>query len=168
MLELCMAFFYFDDTIRLIVTEKEQKTAFAAAILKNPGDPFSAALSVIPNTGLALQAAQKWLDDEFVKSEKIRLVLELGEKSFLPTKEDQLRDVYSMAKDEKLDADIRLKAHRLYAEMQGNIEKPAQGGNTTQILAQNVMIVRDHGTDDDWENNAVNQQRELIGHATAH
>jgi hypothetical protein len=42
------------------------------------------------------------------------------------------------------------------------IEKPVAGA-TTNILNQGVMIVKDSGTDEEWQEKAANQQRTLVG-----
>ena len=150
---------------------EEQKTAFAMALLKNPDNPFQAALSILPDTpsavGFALQIAQLWVNDKFVAEEKLRLIEELGSATFLPTKVDQCRDIWKMATNEKLDEEVRLKAHRLYAEIMGNIEKPTVNNNINNGIVNNgVMIVPVSTSMDEWEKAASAQQRELILNAS--
>lgn len=143
--------------------QQELKRKFAEAMLKLDGDPFKAAFSIIPDVGLAMQAANTWPTDPIVAEAKILLLEEKGLRSFLPTKDEQARDIYNMANCEKLDAEVRLKAHRLYAEIMGNIERPAlPTASNTNIIAQNVMVVKDHGTNDDWEMQAMQQQGKLV------
>lgn len=142
-------------------TERDLKTSFAGAWLSSPDDPFKAAFSIFADPGIACKAATVWIKDAFVKAEKIRLLEENGLKAFLPTKEDQAKDVYEMATDKSLDQDIRIKAHRLYAEIMGNIEKPDQRTNVN-ILNQTVMTVPIHGTNEEWEQRAKDQQHALI------
>lgn len=148
---------------QVIQSEQDQKLAFARAILKNP-DCFAAALSVVPDTGKALQIANQWPTDPIVIAEKHRIVEDEGPRSLLPTKEQQAADIYKMATDLKVAEEDRLKAHRLYAEVMGHIEKPTVD-NSTKIVAQSVMIVKDHGDDTDWEQQTVKQQRALTSHA---
>jgi hypothetical protein len=143
--------------------DAELKTAFAAALLRYPDDAYTAATTVIPDLGKAMRACTEWVKDPFVRAEQLRLLGERGAKSFLATKEDQAKDIYALA-TKSMDEEIRLKAHRLYAEIMGNIEKPSNTG--TVIAVQNVMIVKDHGDDTDWERKAVSQQRILTGHAS--
>lgn len=140
--------------------DAEQKTAFAAALLRSPDDPFKAATQVFGDFQNQIQAATKWILDPFVKGEQLRLLTEKGEKAFLPSKEDQLKDIYMLA-TKSIDEEIRLKAHRLYAEIAGNIEKPGTANVT--VAVQNVMVVKDHGSDDEWEQKAIKQQKILIG-----
>lgn len=140
------------------------KLDFAKNMVRHANDPFKAAFATTPNAGLALQIAKAWEKDEIVIAEMEKL-LSTGDTSFLPTKENQARDIYSLATSETVAVEDRLKAHRLYAEIRGFIEKPTAGA-TTNILNQGVMIVKDQGSDADWQEKATAHQRTLIGHAT--
>jgi len=145
--------------------QHESKLKFAAELLRNDNDPFKAAFAAVPHDpGMALQIAKAWFDDPVVTAEKDRLLRSCDAKSFLPSKEKQLRDIYSLATDGKQSAEDRIKAHRLYAEINGFIEKPSTNG-AINVLNQGVMIVREHGNDADWEAKAMAQQRTLTGHA---
>lgn len=136
------------------------KHDFAANLLRYPDDPFKAAFATTPETGIALKIAREWPLDPVVKAEQDRLLTTGDAKSFLPTKEAQAKDVYALATSEMIETEDRLKAHRLYAEIMGFIEKPVPG-NTTNILNQGVMVVKDQGTNDQWEEKALKQQRAL-------
>lgn len=140
---------------------EDQKRAFAAELLRNDGDGFKAAFALFgEDTGKALQLGRIWLTDPVVIAEQDKLLRSSDAKTFLPSKEQQARDVYKMATDATQPIDDRLKAHRLYAEIMGHIEKPnVQAG--TNILNQGVMIVRDAGSNDDWEAKAIAHQRSL-------
>jgi hypothetical protein len=138
------------------------KLEFAANLLRNNNDAAKAAFATTPNVGFALQMAHKWPLDPVVIAEKDRLLISPDAKSFLPSKEIQAQDIYAMATNAKFDPDDRLKAHRLYAEIMAFIEKPVPG-TTTNILNQGVMIVKDAGTDADWQAKASEQQRALVG-----
>jgi hypothetical protein len=145
--------------------ERELKSKFAEELLKQGNAPdaaYQAAFITMGSVGLALQVAGSWCTDPFVLEEKLRLLKENGVRSYLPTKEQQAADIYKMALDQKLDEEIRLKAHRLYAEIMGNIEKPAQPSAGLNLFATNVMVVKDLGTTPDWEQKAVEQQHKLI------
>jgi hypothetical protein len=144
------------------VEQAELKTRFAEELLREPNE-FKAALIVFPNdVATAMRVAGEWAHDTFVASEKLRLLDDLGPKAFLISKEDQAKDIYAIAQDEKLDVEVRLKAHRLYAEIMGNIEKPQTGVNVNVGVQSHVMVVKDHGTDDEWESKAIKQQARLV------
>lgn len=143
--------------------DESLKFDFAANLLRSNDDPFKAAFATTPDVGKALQMAKLWFDDPTVKAEKEKLLISGDAKSFLPTKELQAKDIYAIATSEKYEPEDRLKAHRLYAEIMGHIDKPVPGG--INILAQGVMIVKDQGTDADWQKNAREQQRTLVGRA---
>lgn len=147
------------------VDRTELKLCFAANLLRSPDDPMKAAFATTPDTGLALQIARQWIDDPVVKVEQERLLNTSEAKSFLPSKEQQAKDIYAMATNDRLATEDRLKAHRLYAEVMGHIEKPAVGGGIN-ILTQGVMIVKDAGSDADWQEKAAQQQRALTANAS--
>lgn len=149
------------------ITLDDQKRAFACALLKRPDKPFEAALSVIPDTGLALQAATLWINDAVVKSAQIELLEQFGADKFLPTDIDQLNDIWKIATGEKIDLEIRLKAHELYAKIkQGHFRKPEIVGNQTNLINQGVMQVINHGSDKEWEAGCIDQQAKLVQDAT--
>ena len=147
--------------------ENISKLDYAANLLRTQ-DPFKAAFATTPNTGEALVIGRDWPHDPVVQAEMDKLLSKEGAKTFLPTKETQAKDIYALATNEKTAVEDRLKAHRLYAEVMGFIEKPSQNGGNVNILNQGVMIVKDHGSDEDWQDKAAKQQKALLGHATIH
>lgn len=141
----------------------ELKTRFAIALLNEPSsDPFKAAMSLGDiDTPTALQLAYKWQHDPEVLAEQKRILSDkTTAQAFLPTKEQQARDVYCLANNDKIDVETRLKAHRLYAELRSFIEKPDTKINIP-IVGSNVMIITDHGSDDEWEQKASAYQKKL-------
>jgi hypothetical protein len=148
------------------MNQHELKLKFADMLLRLNNEPFKAAFAILPDdAGMALQVARSWFDDPVVVAEKERLMSGSGAAVFLATKEKQLADIYKLATNEKECAEDRIKAHRLYAEISGFIEKPSANG-AVNILNQGVMIVKEHGSNDDWEAKTIEQQRTLTGHAS--
>src|SRR5690606_38718084 len=86
--------------------------------------------------------------------------------AFLPTKAELAREVWRIGTNPRTSVDERLKALRLYADVRGYIEKYQAGtviNNTNNVLSQNrVMLVKDFGTDEEWELAVEEQQRKLI------
>ena len=168
-------FLFYVNAYDMPLTDNEAhalKLEYAAALLRQPDTPegaYNAAFAVCgENKSLALQIGRDWPKDATVKAEKEKL-LNSGESSkFLPSKDAQAKDIYAMACDSKLDGETRLKAHRLYAEIRGNITKPEAPATGMQVLNQGVMIVKSHGTDEEWEQTAMAEQRRLMsqGHAS--
>ncbi len=146
--------------------EQQLKEKFAEELLRNPGDPFKAGLAVFGmNTGRAMQAAQQWATDPYVMEYKDKLLEERGVRSFLPTKEDLAREIIDFARAIGCPED-KIKAFRLYGEVMGFIEKPAVNvNNNTNIQQNSVMVIKDHGTDDEWEAKLATQQRALVNAA---
>lgn len=144
--------------------EAEKKERFAELILKEE-DPFKAGLLVYPdNTARALWVANNWPNDPDVLALKKSFVDSEGEISFLPTEADASRLAWSIARDEKNESEVRLKALELYGKFRGHIKKADVVVNTgaqTNIIQSNVMVVRDHGSAEEWEKKAIAQQRAL-------
>lgn len=141
------------------------KTAFAVNLLRVGKSDYKSyskiAFEVCSDTSFALQIANAWPRDPFVIDEMTRLIGEQGNSSFLPDKEKQGRDIYAICLDDKVDVEVRLKAHRLYAEIFGHIVKEPAAPFGINI-SQNVMVVRDMGSNEDWERGAIKQQRALL------
>lgn len=155
------------DTIPAVVVDEEQrlKLAFAGALLKHPQDlegRFAAALAVTSDTGKALIMANKWLDDPVVTAEQMRLLkgADEGDLNFIGTKADFAREILEQARTQ-WDGEVKIKFYKLYAETRGFIAKADTNVNV-QVNNNRVMVVKDMGSDDEWERKAQNQQRALI------
>jgi len=139
----------------------ELKRRFAGLLLKKrPGDnPFKIALDIGLETGYALRVSSEWVNDPVVLAEQeaIRASVE-SEEDLLPSKADAARLAWEMANGEVLFED-RIKALELYGKMRGWI-----GGKESKVTVNNaprVMVVKDHGSDADWEARARAQQAGL-------
>jgi hypothetical protein len=146
--------------------ELELKSKFAFELLRaNVTDSigaFKIALSIFPNdTGVALRVANEWVKDPIVIAEQQRLADELGELAFLPTKIDLSRAIWEKANKEYTCTEDFTKLMRLYAEVRGFIEKPTTNIQNNLISNNKVMIVTDHGNDNEWETKLKEQQRVL-------
>jgi len=139
------------------------KVIFAKLLLQM-NDPAKAAFATTPDTSLALQIAYHWPKDSVVVAEQQKLVQSgPSARELLPSKETQARDIYNIATSDRVSAEDRLKAHRLYAEVMGHIERPTD--KPTGVLVQNVMVVPVASNMDDWQKLAMKQQDKLIEHA---
>jgi hypothetical protein len=128
--------------------ETEFKKAFAAELLKSPGDPFKAGLAVFPsNTNKALCVANYWVQDPAVKSEMERLKTEQGELAFLPTKADLARKLWEYGAAENIRASKeQISALIAFGEVCGYIAKgtslkvdaKASGGSKVTIVASDL------------------------------
>lgn len=145
-----------------LLSKKEQ---FAELSLREP-DAFKVALVIYPNdTGRALRIANEWPNDPQVKEIRQSFVdaEEDGETAFLPSKADASRLAWNIARDADKMTEDRLKALKLYAEIRGFIEKPQVTVNNTQNnVSMRVLVVKDHGSNDEWENKLRSQQKKLI------
>lgn len=151
-----------------VTTEAGRKKLFAYELLINPEESFKAALVVFgDDTAKALQVSSAWPNDPEVKQYIEELKEELGEEYFLPSKADSAMIAYNIANDQKVPAEDRLKALRLYADIRGFIEKQGTTVNNNILTSNKVMVVKDHGSDDEWENKIAQQQAQLIESAHA-
>lgn len=142
---------------------REQKERFILALLKKPDDAFAAAKVVYgDNVGMALRLSREWQNDPEMLALQDKLLDEQGELAFLPGKAETARTAWEISQDIKLHVDDRLKALKLYAELRNFIEKPNTTVNNQINVANKVMIVKDHGRDEDWEAAAATQQAKLI------
>lgn len=157
------------------MTEQEIKAAFAAALLKDPSNPFKAAMSVIGdedpgNVSDAAYMANHWVKDPVVVNEMQRLQSKEGELAFLPTKADLARKIWDLS-NKPIDPSESAKLLKLYGEVMGFIEKPGTNVNVdARNLSRNVMVVRSHASAESWEEKARNQQKGLTsdGESTRH
>lgn len=143
--------------------ESELKTAFAAELIRYPGDPFKAALAVFgTDTGKALRAAHEWFKDSFVIKEIERLKAE----GFETYDKEELRNklianLLQIVENERSTPDDRIKAAKVIGEIRGLIEKPQVSINNSIVSSNKIMIVKDHGDNESWENRLREQQRVL-------
>jgi len=147
------------------VTEDEEKKLFAIELLKNPSESFKCAIRVFgADTGKALKVHNMWPIDVTVLQYQAEYIKEHGHDKTLPTKEVFARTVYDIANEKGNDLEVRLKYFKLYGDIRGYIEKPGAINNITNNSQINnkVMIVKDHGSDDNWAKNLATQQKKLI------
>ena len=104
------------------MTEQELKLEFARSLLKNPNDPFKAALMVFPDdNGLALQIASKWPVDKEVINLKKDLIETEGELSFLPGPAEQAKALWDKMLNCRDNTEY-VRLSKLYAEIMGHIK----------------------------------------------
>ena len=146
--------------------EIEQKQRFAVELLKDPNDPFKAALVIFGNdTGSAWLASRRWPDDPIVRAATDAAVEQLGDMHFLPSKAALAREAWTIATNPQIHVEDRLKAMRLYGDVRGFIEKQGTVINNNVLTNNKVMMVKDHGSDDAWERRMMEQQTRLISDA---
>lgn len=143
--------------------ELDLKTRFASELLKTPDNPYRAASVIFPDDkSKALSAARLWPNDIVVQKATTKLLDELGEMNFLPSKADAARIAMGIAQDEKQEVDDRLKALRLYSDIRGFIDKQGTVINNNVLTSNKVMLVRDTGSNEDWEQKTIEQQARLL------
>ena len=131
---------------------REAKIAYAKSVAGGE-DPVRVALTYVENDPVrALRLVEELSNDPIV----IDILSTTSSVDKLPQRDDLLKSVWGLAEDYQYNAEDRLKAYRLYAEIMKFLDK------TPQVAIQNnrVMIVKEF---DDWEETARLQQAKLIG-----
>lgn len=153
------------------MTEKEEKAAFAALLIRSPTQPFEAALEIISDPddiGRALKAATEWPLDPEVIAFKKELLKGDGELNFLPSKADFAKLIWEKMEGKFIDIEDFTKLGKLYADVRGFIVKPETNVVVNNSKIENkVIVVKDLGSNDDWENKAVLQQKALLDVSTS-
>lgn len=148
------------------MTESIMKDVFALALLRAPNNPFAAAKQVTTDPGHALRISTAWPNDPHVLAKQAELLETFGEEAFLPSKLTLARHVWELAQSG--DAKDRIKAYELYGNIMSFIAKQTAIANVTNntVVNQNrVMVVKDHGTDDEWEAKTIDHQTKLLAHS---
>lgn len=136
-----------------------------AAFMAQGFTPTMSALKIWPhNNGYSAKAAALWQNDPEVLAYIVAAKKgNVGDKA-PPTREELVLELLSRANS--MEDDDYVKAMRLAAEMMAYMPK---GDNaislTNQIINNRVMVVYDHGTDEEWEAQVKEQQAKLIAHA---
>lgn len=144
--------------------ETALKDTFAELLLRTPSDAFRVACQIFgSDTMRALKASTEWPVDLYVLQKQADLLAEQGDDAFLPTKAELARRIYTVGETAG-DAKDKLAAYKLYAEVRGFIQK-AENVNNIQVNNNRVMIMKDFGTDEQWETKAIKQQSKLIEHS---
>ena len=137
------------------------KESYAAALLRHPNDAFKAALEVFPtDTSKALYICNNWTRTDEIVELKNKAVKQTGEGAYLPSKPKVAREIFDL-QTQTDDPELKLKALKLYCDVQGYIEKPGTTINNQQV-SNRIMVVKDHGDDDSWADKLKQQQQNLI------
>lgn len=140
----------------------EQRKEYAGELLRTP-DPFKAALIVFGDAeiGRVAYVAATWPSDIKVVRYQQEILGSKRVGEFLPTKEGILQTLDTWIKNDNFDIKERLSAIKLMADISGWIVKPEVTVPVNLNVTSNVMVVKDLGTNDDWEKKARDQQANL-------
>jgi len=151
------------------------KLQFARSLFECPGNAFAAANKVFPdNISLACKYAFEWIDDpevlqeiDNIKNNKPNIEVNFTVKPDDPselTKEDAIRLAWEIANDSNEMGKDRVAALKLFAEINNFLpDKTINKNIKSEVTTTNkVMIVKDHGSDEDWENKLLNLQKDMI------
>lgn len=137
------------------------KKDFAKLVIKHKGNYFNAALEHCgeEQVSAALKLYNEYINDTDLEAE-IEKIKRVNAESELPDRLDLLNKLWAIANDPYTKPEDSVKALKLYAEVKGYAGKN-ENANTVSIPS--VLVIKDHGTNDDWETKALTQQRALTG-----
>lgn len=143
-----------------MTTDEEYKRLFAKNLIELK-DPFKAAIATFPGDNKAsLRASFEWPNDP--------LVLDIVKESSkppdldsLPSKVDLAQSIWDRMNRAIEDVDF-MKLAKLYGDVRGFIDKPAQTALNVNNVTNKVMVVVDKGSDEDWEKKLLESQGRLI------
>jgi len=150
-------------------TTDDEKTRYGHALAACPDDAFRAALSVYPgDAGRALVVAREWSDDPAVIEARDEAVaVALNDDGPVIGKAGVAQMLLDIAREKLVDAKDRIAALDKINEMYGyKTATVGVGGGNTYIDNRSVMVVKDHGTDDEWSAKLREQQERLIQDAS--
>ena len=143
------------------------KKQFSLALFSVPGNPFKAACIVFPDDiSLACKMAVEWNNDSEVLEEIQRLTDEANKHDevldLVPNKTEALQLAWDIANNVLELGKDRVAALKLFAEISNFMpDKTVNKNVVVETKANRVMIIKDHGSDDDWERKAIAQQKVL-------
>lgn len=138
-----------------------EKRQFAAALIRL-GNPYKASQEVFRDNFIkACSAAEAWPADPEVQAflEELRQTVP-DECALLPSKAEVARQLWDIGTDDDNDGKTKVAALKVYSEIQGYLKKEV---SPVKIESTGVMVVRDHGSAEDWEKSLAAQQAALAG-----
>ena len=125
---------------------------------------FVAAIRIFPNdAGTAAAVATAWLNDPYVVAYRVNAKENAAAKLKPAPKDAPIKRIEDRLP--RMTDDNYLRGERLLAEMSGHIEKaapPSINIDNSQKVIERVLVVKDHGTEDQWEARMMQQQAKLI------
>lgn len=146
----------------------ELQKQYAELLLREP-EPFKAAYLLYPNPTDATKAvsivSERWhLMPEVLEYQTKLLNTEDGLRRYLPSKLEFARSLFGYA-NECSNHEYRIKYLELVAKVMSFVDKPLPSAVT--INDNRVLVVKDHGTDDQWEKKTIEHQAKLVTDAAA-
>lgn len=142
--------------------DNSKKREFALALLRHPDDPFKAAMVVFPgDAGRALVVSREWPNDPFVIETIEDIPDDEADAMGVPSKNALAREAWRRVQltndHETAFKGIEAIRKLLYPDEKGGTTV----NNNTLVDNRRVMVVTDHGTNDEWEAKLRAQQAAL-------
>lgn len=146
-------------------TEAKLKKLFAAALLRNPHNPYEAAREIEPtrSEGRAHWIVNNWCEDpEVIAAVGVRVADFGPARAGLPSKEELALKIYQEAATVN-DKSTRLTYYRAVADIMGYIEKGGTNVNISNQIVNQPKVQRQpvFATREDWEAKAAMVEQRL-------
>jgi hypothetical protein len=142
--------------------ESRLKSLFAAALMRQPDNPFAAARELVTDPGQVSYIATQWPTDPVTEAMKSELLARRGPLASVPTKEEFAARVFQDIPALK-DTDARLKYMRFFAEIMGYIDN---GKNNVNVnlggVGGKTLAVPLAASDEEWEAKAMAHSKKLL------
>lgn len=148
--------------------DEQEKKRYGQALAACPDDAFKAALTLYPaDAGRALVVAREWHGDPLViETRDEAIAAALADDGPVIGKSGVAQMLLDIAREKLTDAKDRIAALDKINEMYGYKTATEGAGGNTYIDNRSVMIVKDHGTDDEWSAKLRAQQERLVADAS--
>lgn len=140
---------------------------YAIQLARFPNDGLKAALiATKEDMGMALELVAQCRQDAEFEFRQRELIEETGAKPYIPSKEMVIVEIMSIARNQELAGDLRLRAYKLGCEVAGYVSDKTglTINNNVQNRVMQVSVFKDAG---EWEETAVGRQQKLIDAAYA-
>lgn len=132
---------------------------FAQKMITSPSDQYANAMLLVDNS-VAYRFINYCLSDKIYLQETERLKSE-GNSSKILSKEAICEKILNLAESALVDSKDRIGAYKLYADMNGMIEKPQMNMQINTHVNNKVMVLPAELSPEDFQKRALIQQREL-------
>lgn len=114
-------------------------------------------VSIAKEMGVSVGTFKRWLEE----NEKLQEAFEQGREVERLALHTALYQAAMAGKPANVNAMFLLKARFGYVEADRLSQRVS-----VDVAVTNVMVVKDHGSDEDWERNMAEQQKKLVQNAT--
>jgi transposase-like protein len=129
----------------------------AAEVIQRLAASGHSIIGIASQLGVGKDTFKRWLEE----NEKLQDAFDLGKESERQALHAMIVESAKAGKGANVNAFFILKARHGYVEA----DRLSQKVNV-EVAVNNVLVVKDHGSDEEWERSTAEQQRKLVQNAT--